>query len=93
MIIPGGPNNIYFENMKTIIFILSSLVYISRSTKNKSENIMDVKLYYFDGCPTYIETTENLKQALNELNLKYNFFGCRIYTINGRITGTPSKDF
>lgn len=33
---------------------------------------MDIKVYYFNGCPTYAETAENLKKALNDLDVKYN---------------------
>ncbi|NOG44220.1 MAG: hypothetical protein HND50_03270 [Calditrichaeota bacterium] len=91
---------------------------------------MNVELYYFEGCPSYIETEENLKMTLAELGLteKYKMievsnsedaiakkflgsptikingidlehkdgnyvFGCRVYTIDGKMQGTPSIEF
>ena len=91
---------------------------------------MKVELYYFKGCPTYMETAENLKRALKKLAIKENFalievvnaedavekrflgsptikvngtdlenndgefvFGCRIYSIAGKITGTPTEEY
>ena len=91
---------------------------------------MKVELYYFEGCPSYIETTENLKNALSELEIKNDFklievinaeeatdkkflgsptiringtdlehkdgdyvFACRIYMINGKMHGTPTKEY
>ena len=91
---------------------------------------MKIELYYFKGCPTYIETARNLKKALHELDMKESYkmievidpkdairkkflgspsikinrtdienkdgeyvFGCRIYSIDNKITGTPTKEY
>jgi hypothetical protein len=90
---------------------------------------MNIELYYFEGCPTYKEAAENLRKALDELDIKEDFkmievvnpqdaiskkflgspsiringidlenkdgayiFGCRIYTIEGKISGTPTRN-
>lgn len=110
------------------IFLLSIII----SCKNDIPEVdaMNIEIYYFEGCPTYIETAENLKIVLNDLGLNSAFkmvevkspeeaiskkflgsptirlngidieetegdyvFGCRIYNIDGKITGTPTKEF
>ena len=91
---------------------------------------MKIEFLYFDGCPSYIKSLENLQEVISEENLiaelalikidgpeqaeENKFFGspsiringkdlegrdgeasfnCRIYTINGQMTGIPSKGF
>ena len=91
---------------------------------------MNIELYYFEGCPSYIKTAENLKNALDELGIKDDFkmievisaddatdkkflgsptiringtdlehkegnyvFGCRVYSIDGKMRGTPTKEY
>ncbi|KAA3616801.1 MAG: alkylmercury lyase [Calditrichaeota bacterium] len=91
---------------------------------------MNIELYYFEGCPSYVETGDNLKNALKDLGFdsSYNIievldaddavkkkflgsptirvngidfeekdgnyiFGCRIFSIDGKMTGTPTKAF
>jgi len=34
---------------------------------------MKIEIFYFEGCPTFMETAENLKTALKELNINEQF--------------------
>ena len=89
-----------------------------------------IEFHYFEGCPSYIETAKNLKDAMEDIGVKANFkmievinpedaiakkflgsptirvngmdiehkdgnyvFGCRVYSIDGKILGTPTKEF
>jgi hypothetical protein len=116
--------------MKSIFLFLIFLLIASCTKGNKQEQTMNIELYYFESCPSYIETAENLKKALHELGANEDFkmievidsqdaikkkflgspsiringtdienkdrnyiYGCRIYAIAGKMTGTPSKEF
>ncbi len=116
------------NHMKNLFILL--LIFISFYCREHKEQKMQVDVYYFDGCPTYQKTIENLKDALNELNLQYTFrvikvsdaedavnkkflgsptiringvdleekdkeyiFGCRLYYIDNKMIGTPTKEF
>ncbi len=63
---------------------------------------MKIGLLYFEACPSYKETASNLSSGsptilingkdLEEKSGDY-FYGCRVYFINGKVTGSPNKTY
>ena len=55
--------------MRKLITILILSLILSCNKNEKQGVAMKVQLFYFDDCPSYIETSVNLKKAMLELGI------------------------
>ena len=58
---------------KSIYWVFLLSIIISCKNDNSKAGAMNIEIYYFEGCPTYIETAENLKFVLNDLWINSSF--------------------